>query len=106
MAHWYKSSIFGVTSVSNCFWYSADNGVFQASTNGLEHEFFHIRRVRVRANPWFAENPVATVGGAPSVTRGRSVDYGIKEMQIPTACMVTANTMNFAVTDSDLYGAG
>ena len=84
-------------------WY---NGVFQASTGGLEHEFFDIRHVRVRANPWFAENPVAAVGGSPSITRGRSVDYAIKQMQIPTACMVTANTMNFAVTDSDLYGAG
>ena len=26
----------------------ADNGVFQASTGGLQHEFFHVRRVRVR----------------------------------------------------------
>eukprot|EP01043_Picozoa_sp_COSAG02_P002113 COSAG02_NODE_48_length_45421_cov_103.222100_6_plen_689_part_00 len=83
-------------------WY---NGVFHASTQ-LDHEFFHVRHVRVRANPWFAENPVAQVGGEPGKTRGRSVDYAIHQMQVPNACMVTANTMNFAVTDSDLYGAG
>ena len=84
----------------------SDNGVFQASTDGLKHEFFHVRHVRVRANPWFAENPVAAPGGEPGTTRGRSVDYGIHQMQVPLANMVTANTQNFAVTDCDLYGAG
>jgi len=59
-------------------WY---NGVFRASTAGLQHEFFHVRRVRVRANPWFAEN-AAGKSGAITKTRGRSVDYAIPDMQV------------------------
>ena len=78
-------------------WY---NGVFQASTGGLQHEFFSVRRVRVRANPWTYANPDPT-----SVTRGRGQDYVLSEGQIPSHNMVTANTANFAVTDNDFYGA-
>ena len=77
--------------------------MFQISS-GIEHEFFSLANVRVRANPFFAGNP--SCPDDSGATRGRTTPYAVSDMQVSTHNVVTANTENFEVLDCDLYGAG
>jgi len=74
-------------------WY---NGVFTVDNP----EFFSLRGVRVRANPWFAENP----SDRQNSTRGRTAPYQIGNMF--NSHMLVANAENFEVLDCDLFSAG